>query len=85
MPSAFVFHAEHDPTLPVTHSWTIIHAGKWHVSRTLYPTVPGIHGNAWVRAILEAAESDPTGDYSRVDFFFLADIPCNVPGKHAII
>ena len=50
----------------------------------LYPTVPGLHGNEWVSTILGVAESDPTGVYDRVDFFFSADIPSDVPGNHTL-
>jgi len=84
-PSAFVFRAELDRTQPRARGWTIVHDGTRHVSHCLYPTVPGNHGNDWVSAILDAAESDPTGEYNLVEFYFSADIPCDVPGKHTII
>ncbi len=84
-PSAFIFRAEHDSTEPAARSWTIIHNGEQHVSRALYPTVPGSHSNNWVCTILDSAESDPTGEYDTVDFFFSADTPCDIPGKHTII
>ena len=45
----------------------------------------GPHGNEWVSTILGVAESDPTGVYDRVNFFFSADIPSDVPGSHTII
>ena len=79
------FSAERDPSQPPNRAWTIVHKGERHVTHKLYLTIPGPHGNEWVSTILGVAESDPTGVYDRVDFFFLADIPSDVPGNHTII
>ena len=80
-PGSSRFSAEHDSSQPPNWAWTIVHIGERHVMCKLYPTVPGPHGNEWVSTILGVAESDQTGVYDRVDFFFLADIPSDVPGN----
>ena len=84
-PGSSRFSAECDPSQPPNWAWTIVHKGERHVMHKLYPTVPGPHGNEWVSTILGVAESDPTGVYDRVNFFFSADIPSDVPGNHTII
>ena len=67
-PGSSRFSAERDPSQPPNWAWTIVHKGERHITRKLYPTVPGPHGNEWVSTILGVAESDPTGVYDRVDF-----------------
>ena len=84
-PGSSRFSAECDPSQPPNQAWTIVHNGERHVTRKLYLTIPGPHGNEWVSTILGVAESDPTRVYNRVNFFFSADIPSDVPGNHTII
>ena len=84
-PGMAVFSAEHDPSQPCAHAWTTVHKGVRHVSCKLYPNVVGAYVNDWVHTILEVAECDPTGKCDWVDFFFSANIPTDIPGKHTTI